>query len=98
MDKNDGTVKQLVPSEISGTIQIKYNLCMNKNVRCKIKLHHIITWAYLFLISLPLNVKKANKPNKSKMCAENMISHQINQVLLWETEYVKSYILWLYSF
>jgi len=43
MDKNDGTVKQLVPSEISGTIQIKYNLCMNKNVRCKIKLHHIIT-------------------------------------------------------
>lgn len=62
-----------------------------------IKLHHIITRAYLFFISLSLNVKKANKPNKPKMCAENMISYQINQVLLWETEYVKAYILWLSS-
>lgn len=35
MDKNDGTVNQFVPSEISGTIQIKYNLSMNKNVRCE---------------------------------------------------------------
>lgn len=63
----------------------------------QIKLH-IITRAYLFFISLSLNVRKANKPNKPKMCAENMISHQINQVLLWETEYVKAYILWLSSF
>lgn len=63
----------------------------------QIKLHNIITREFFF-ISLSLNVRKANKPNKPKMCAENMISHQINQALLWETEYLKAYILSLSCF
>lgn len=64
----------------------------------QIQLYHITTRAYLFFISLSLNVRKANKPNKPKMCAESMISHQINQALLWQTEYLKAYILLLPCF
>lgn len=78
MDENYGTLKQFVPFEILGVIQIK---CEQK-CEMLIKLHNITSTAYLFFISLSLNVRKANKPNQPKICAENMISHQTNHVLL----------------
>lgn len=96
VDENYGILKQFVPFEILGVIQIMYIAMWTKMWNAN--KYHNTTRAYLFFISLSLNVRTANKPNEPKMCAENMISHQINQALLWETEYLKAYILSLSCF